>query len=64
MERIIESVFGLKFWRNRPNKQKEIERKNVQRNLIRFSNCISDRHYDPDFAGARDFAANHVVTGR
>ena len=64
MESIFESKFGLKFWRRNPKKQKEIEHKLNQRNLIRNSDCLASRHFNPRFAGNRDFAQHTVVTGR
>ena len=45
MERIIKSVFGLKFWINNPKKQKEVEHEAVRRNLVRFSNCATEKLY-------------------
>lgn len=64
MERIIKSLFGLKFWINNPKKQKEVEHEAVRRNLVRFSNCLSGRRLSPQFAGSRNFTRNHVITGR
>lgn len=64
MERFIESIFGLKFWRNNPKKQKAIEKKRVKSNLARISNCISGSCYNPQFGGNRNFIPSHMVTGK
>lgn len=44
--------------------KKSLEHQRVQDNLIRFSNCMSDRHMNPHFAGNRMFVKSHVITGR
>lgn len=44
--------------------EKSLEHQMVQDNLVRFSNCLSGKHMNPQFAGNRMFVKSHTVTGR
>lgn len=44
--------------------KKGLEHQMVQDNLVRFSNCLSGKHLNPQFAGNRVFVKDHTVTGR